>query len=128
LSWRSRQFDLTTKFIELAATYDGKTLSAYLDGKPIGLEEVNEKRVAGKGGFAIGKRPDDYIFFEGLIDEVRLYKRALSAKEIKKRFENPADADEDKDLVRVWDFEKEEKDAKPNSKEPADGDKEPAKG
>lgn len=88
----------------LALTYDGKDLKVYADGKLAGSEAVNKKRVPGRGGFAIGKRQDNFIHFEGLLDEVALYRRALSADEIQKRFEKPGPA-KDKDLVRRWGFE-----------------------
>jgi len=73
----------------VAATYDGKTLRSYTDG-------VEKSRSPSKPGplkrndwdLCIGNSVADYgtgefLAFDGLIDEVRIYNRALSADEIK---------------------------------------------
>jgi hypothetical protein len=89
----------------LAMTYDGKQLRAYLDGTPGKPVEVGKKRRPGRGPFDIGARPDGYVYFEGAIDEVRLYKRALTPDEIRQHAEKPEKIQPDKALVRHWDFE-----------------------
>jgi hypothetical protein len=89
----------------LAMTYDGKDLRVYADGTRVAGKPLNKKRTAGYGPFAIGKRPDGYSYFRGLVDEVRLYGRALSAAEIEQRAKGAADAAEPEDLVRGWTFD-----------------------
>ena len=66
----------------LAATFDGSVARFYVDGT-----EVASRTVSGGVGFANTWRVGAYEssptgFFDGLIDEVRVYSRALSAAEI----------------------------------------------
>jgi hypothetical protein len=77
------------QWLHCAMTYDGRDLNVYLGGKRVARTPVNRKRTRGTGILALGERPDGKVCFAGVIDEVRLYNRALSAEEIKAR----ADAD-----------------------------------
>ena len=73
----------------VAGTYDGRTMRCYVDG----VEKSNPLKNPGplkKSGWdlCIGNSVVDYdtgefIAFDGLIDEVRIYNRALSGDEIK---------------------------------------------
>ncbi len=85
----------------LAMTYDGATLVVYLDGAAVGSKAVGRPRSPGSGPLVIGGRPDGFAtgFFRGAVDEVRLYRRALSAGEIAARAKAPADAPPGNDLV-----------------------------
>jgi hypothetical protein len=67
----------------LAMTYDEKDLTVYLDGAPVAIEPVNRPRYRGDGPLSIGRRQDGYSYFRGLIDEVRIYDRALSGGELR---------------------------------------------
>lgn len=71
----------------LAATFDGATLRVYADGAPAGAKSVNRGRAPGNGPLVIGRRADAFgpSQVSGLIDEVRLYGRALSPAEIAAR-------------------------------------------
>ncbi len=71
----------------VAVTYDGNTLIVYLNGRPGKAVRIARKRRSGNGTFTIGGRPDGYerAYFRGLIDDVRLYNRALSRREIAAR-------------------------------------------
>jgi len=72
------------KWHHIAGTWDGKKISIYTDGKLdisfncSGSLSKNTKSVY------IGSRTGDQRFLQGLVDEVRLYNRALSEEEIKK--------------------------------------------
>ena len=71
----------------LAGTWDGQTISLYIDGE---LEKSCE--CAGELGtntkkLYIGSRMGELRFFTGTVDEVRIYNRALTQKEIQKDME-----------------------------------------
>ena len=74
----------------VAATWDGENVNLYLDGKP-DVSEEPEKRpyTMISGSFTIGvtnnKQKNN---FDGSIDDVRVYKRSLSADEIADLFES----------------------------------------
>ncbi|MHC5059129.1 MAG: LamG domain-containing protein, partial [Planctomycetota bacterium] len=77
-----RDYDLCAvdlRWHHLAATYDGSTIARYLDGNLVGsitraLDTVDE--------VCIGRRASKPRHFPGLVDEVRIYSRALSAAEV----------------------------------------------
>ena len=95
------------KWHHLAMTYDGAVLQMYFDGTPAGSKTVNRERIAGDGPVSTGKRVDGHgEFTEGRLDEIRLYRRALSADEIKAHFVAPADVPAyDNGMVRYWGFD-----------------------
>jgi hypothetical protein len=97
----------------VAMTYDGKNLQVYLDGSPAGSAAVNKTRKAGASPLRIGGRPDNFAFFDGALDEARVYKRALSADELAGHFRTPEKIENDKDLAGYWGFD--ETAAKPQS-------------
>ena len=74
----------------LAATYDGATLSVYVNGVLAGTAAVNGTLDPGAGALRIG---NDTVFdnegFVGRIDEVRVYSRALSAAEVQTDMQTP---------------------------------------
>jgi len=82
------------KWHHLAMTYDGKTLTVYCDGKPAGRKAVGRGRKPGRGNLTLGDRSDQRRGFvlPGLVDEVRVYRRALSAGEIAARHAAPLKA------------------------------------
>ncbi len=89
----------------LAMTYDGTDLKVYLDGVLGGATKVGKPRRPGRGALDIGRRPDGFVCFQGLIDEVRLYARALTAPEIRPHAGAPGNVKADKALVKHWTFE-----------------------
>ena len=71
------------KWNHLAATYDNTTLRLFVNGVQVGSRELPEALVAGQGGpLTFGANNVWGERFNGLIDEVRIYNRALSAAEI----------------------------------------------
>lgn len=76
----------TGKWYHIAAVYDGSNLSVYINGKldisqpyagPVDLTEIN-----GYGGFYVGESCFGR-YMDGYLSEARVWKRALSEKEIK---------------------------------------------
>jgi hypothetical protein len=93
----------------LAVTYDGDTLTLYLEGKAAGSRTVKKKRVKAGGAMTIGARPDGMAKFNlaGLVDEVAFYARSLSAEEIAARHKAPGQKPP-RGLAGRWSFEAED--------------------
>ena len=90
-----------------ALSYDGDTLRLYVNGSRAGEQKVGRKRVPGSGGLAFGRRQDncgDGYHFRGVIDEIRLYDRALTDAEVRKRYARPEAADTALKPLREWGF------------------------
>jgi hypothetical protein len=89
----------------LAMTYDGTNLNVLCDGQQAGTTVVGRARTTGKGSLRIGKRADGYSpSFPGLINEVRVYKRALSDAELRAQYtlSSTPDSHTAPDLVFQW--------------------------
>jgi len=69
----------------LAGTYDGSAMRLYLNGRLIAQSNYNRGIFPGNASLGIGAAPlssRTFHPFNGLIDEVSIYRRALSAAEI----------------------------------------------
>ncbi len=66
----------------LAATYDGATLRLFVNGSQVGSLATTGNIAVSNGELWIGGNNVWAEWFSGLIDEVRVYNRALSAAEI----------------------------------------------
>ncbi|MEM7012410.1 MAG: LamG domain-containing protein [Verrucomicrobiota bacterium] len=75
----------------VAVSYDGDVLQLYLNGHFVAEEQVGKARVPKPGALAFGKRQDRLAGFEfrGVIDEVRIYNRALRLEELRLHFHRP---------------------------------------
>jgi len=71
---------------QIAMTYDGDTLKTYCDGKEASATRIGKPRTIGASPLTLGGRLDRYSFFDGDLDEVRIYSRALSAEEIGRNY------------------------------------------
>ena len=74
------------KWTHLAATFDGKTLQYYFNGNPDGTysDITGGKIASNQDNVHIGGRKvSEPHNFNGIIDEVRIYNRALSDSEVK---------------------------------------------
>jgi concanavalin A-like lectin/glucanase superfamily protein len=71
---------LTPTWTHLATTYDGSRIRLYVNGRLVATTTQRGPLVTGSGALTIGNYCGDR--FDGLIDEVRVYDRALSASEI----------------------------------------------
>ncbi|HEX6667758.1 MAG TPA: LamG-like jellyroll fold domain-containing protein [Solirubrobacterales bacterium] len=66
----------------LTATYDGATMRLYANGVEVGTKAATGSMPNTTGALRIGGNAPWGEYFSGLIDEVRVYNRALSASEI----------------------------------------------
>ena len=76
----------------VALSYDGTALKIFLNGRLGGETRVERPRIAKPQRLVFGRRGDssgDGYHFEGAIDEVAIYDRALSDAEIRTRFRGP---------------------------------------
>ncbi|MDT8303011.1 MAG: LamG domain-containing protein, partial [Sedimentisphaerales bacterium] len=65
----------------------GELVEFYIDGIPAGSsEQLINFGILNDESVRIGGRKDGYSFFNGILDDVRLYDRALSAVQIKKLY------------------------------------------
>jgi len=88
----------------IAFTYDGADLRLFVGGQKAAITNVSRARHPGHGSLQIGRRQDGYNFFNGGIDEVRLYRRALTAEEIRQNEREPGNK-APAGLIRHWAFE-----------------------
>jgi hypothetical protein len=66
----------------LAATYDGTTLRLYVNGVQVATRAMTAPLLTSSGALRLGGNSVWGEYFQGRLDEVRLYNRALTAAEI----------------------------------------------
>jgi hypothetical protein len=66
----------------VALTFDGATLRLYVGGVPVAALAVSGSIAVSSGPLTIGGNTLDFGHFSGLIDDIRIYNRALSQAEI----------------------------------------------
>jgi uncharacterized membrane protein YkoI len=77
------------KWRHLVAIYDGSDLLLYVDGKVVGQKTIGDVTLFAVEGnpLVIGCRPPNMDrTFNGVIDDVRMYNKALSAEDIRKLY------------------------------------------
>ncbi|MEX1047961.1 MAG: LamG domain-containing protein [Akkermansiaceae bacterium] len=92
----------------LAVSYDGDTFRLYVNGKQAGEKKIGLKRTPGKSALIIGRRGDnsgDGYHFRGIVDEIRLYDRALTSQEVEQEFSNPGTTRPGPPCIREWRFD-----------------------
>jgi hypothetical protein len=73
----------------VAVTYDGATLRVFINGAQAGSTAATGSIAASTGALRIGGNAVWGEYFNGLLDEVRIYNRALSAAEIQADMNTP---------------------------------------
>ena len=107
-AWSEEGALSTDTWHHLAMSYGGDELEVYVDGTRVASESIGKERQAGASPVNIGRRQDGYTYFVGLIDEVRIFDRVLSAQEIASHHDQPGKAPTEagsNGLVRYWGFE-----------------------
>ena len=91
LKVRSKTAVPASAWVHLTATYDGSSTATgvklYLDGKPLEVDVIRDKLTkdityGGEPNLAVGYRFRDNGFKGGLVDEFRVYNRALTVAEV----------------------------------------------
>jgi hypothetical protein len=78
------------KWYHVAASYDGADMLLYVNGRVAGKNTIGEIKLIGVAGepLVIGSRPPNMDRgFDGAVDDVRMYNKALSAEDIRKIYE-----------------------------------------
>jgi proline iminopeptidase len=104
---RARHDFQVGKWYHLAATYDGGTITAYVNGARIGSESASGAMSIDQADLFIGKGDPEYSsgeYFHGVLDEIRLWNVARSEQEIRTTM-NARLAGEEKGLVAYWNFD-----------------------
>ncbi len=110
-AWSAAGLLQANRWHHLAMTYDGQDLRVYLDGRQVATKHVGQRRRPGSTPLRIGARQDGHApsYFNGLIDEVRIYDRALSGAEIRTNHLAPSGAAGgeavERGLVAHWGFD-----------------------
>ena len=73
----------------LASTYDGTAVRLYVNGTLVATTAATGNMAASTGPFRMGGNPVWSEWFSGLLDDVRLYSRALTASEIQSDMNTP---------------------------------------
>jgi hypothetical protein len=73
----------------LAVTYDGTTIRLYVNGTQVATKAVSGSIISSTAPLRIGGDSVWGEYFTGLIDEVRVYNRALSAAEVQTDMNTP---------------------------------------
>jgi hypothetical protein len=81
------------KWTHLAATYDNRVMRLYVDGELVGELPRGGKVTPGTADLTVGSYAPGHAraFFEGILDEVAIWDRPLSAVEIQERAKPPRD-------------------------------------
>jgi hypothetical protein len=86
LQWYYTEFTPTidiTQWHHYVGTYDGYEIKLYIDGSPVGTPTLRTGGINDDTGpLYIGRDDGQSAYFDGLIDEVTIYDRALSDSEI----------------------------------------------
>jgi Concanavalin A-like lectin/glucanases superfamily len=76
----------TWSHVLLIADQQQKVVSYYLNGNLIDKVTINMEFSGSDDPLFIGYQKDDNVFFDGMIDEVRIYNRTLNDKEVNELF------------------------------------------
>lgn len=73
----------------IAATYDGSALRLYVNGTQVAVRSVSGNIAVSAGALRIGGNSIWQEFFQGKLDEIRIYDRALTATQVQSDMGTP---------------------------------------
>jgi hypothetical protein len=82
----------TSRWYHIVGTYDNTTAAVYLDGQLIDSEVYGGSFTANPDPIIIGQAQNFYWsreYFDGVVDDLRIYGRALSATEVQDLYNLP---------------------------------------
>lgn len=82
---------LDTNWHHIAGTIDGANAKLYVDGVDVTTDDNIDTLLAGNTHLSIGQISSGGAYFDGMIDELQLYNRALSQSEVQDIFNIGAD-------------------------------------
>ncbi|HEY5912597.1 MAG TPA: S41 family peptidase [Verrucomicrobiae bacterium] len=97
----------TNQWYHLAGTYDGRTVTVYVNGVQIRSEPKSGVLTIDDSDLVIGKGDPEFSggeFFHGVLDEIRVWNVARSGAEIQSAMNKPLTGKE-KGLVAYWNFD-----------------------
>ena len=77
----------------LAGVYDGKQVAVYIDGKRVGAKDLSGPIGYSPFPVCVGRNPESQQALRGAVDEVRMYRRAVSDEEVMRAAADAAPAD-----------------------------------
>jgi len=91
------------KWHHVAGIYDGNTLKLYIDGNIVNTKDVSSNSINPGNNYVlgIGRDLEKGRGFNGLIDKVRIYSKALTIEELNSTTRTP----QDEEVVAWFDFE-----------------------
>lgn len=96
----------TATWYHVALVKSGSNLDFYVDGVQVGTTQTTVASFFNStASFMIGTRSDLEGYADGLIDEVRVWSRALTATEVEDLYSGVCTLTGDTNLVSYWDFE-----------------------
>ena len=72
----------TNQWVHIAAVYDGSKMRIYQNGVQVGSMNKTGNITQSNYNVLVGANPNNYSVWNGKIDEVVIYQRALSATEV----------------------------------------------
>ncbi len=85
---RNKQYN-SGEWYYVTTTYDGDKTKLYLNGEFVGESKQKRGVLAFSGPVYIGAEGGTHFFFKGIIDELKIYDKVLSAEEIKQEYFSP---------------------------------------
>ena len=73
--------------VTVSADRDKKIVTVYMNGKKVGALKNLKPFEKSNGSVRIGYQTDDNVYFDGKIDDIRIYNRALSEMEVRELYD-----------------------------------------